>query len=145
MDNRIVNRAIPIGGSLRSRFVRPDQRGRESQLLLQDRAHLLMGGQTPSLPNRTPPMPVLGVLAIADLNTNPSDDASHGHDPLSPVPRSLVAEGEKPRLGGQLPLGAFVPTVAASTPALRPELPVPSPVMSALHCFPCSSMSFLQN
>src|SRR4030095_8960426 len=91
MDHRIVNRAVPIGCILRRRLVRSNQRGCKSQLLLQYRAHLLMGCQTPCLPNRTTPLPVSGILAVANLNANASDDAAHGHDAFPPVPSLLVA------------------------------------------------------
>src|SRR5207247_1119716 len=103
-----------------------------------------MGCQTPPLSNRTAPMPVPGLLPIADLKPHPPDDASQSHDALSPMANCSVAEGEKLRLGGQLPAGAFAPSVGASTPAPQPKLPVQSPTMSVRYYFPKSSVSFLR-
>src|SRR6266487_2699950 len=103
-----------------------------------------MGCQSPPLSNRTAPMPVPGLLPIADLKPHPPDDASQSHDALSPMANCSVAEGEKLRLGGQLPAGAFAPSVGASTPAPQPKLPVQSPTMSVRYYFPKSSVSFLR-
>ena len=53
-----------------------------------------------------------------------------------------TAEGEKPRLGGQLLVGAVAPTAAASIRALPPTLPIRYPAMTELLAYP-NSYSFL--
>ena len=68
-------------------------------------------------------MSVLRVLAVADFKPDAPHDAPQGHDALSSVANLSVAEGEKPRRGGQLLAGAVAPVVGGSIRALVPKLP----------------------
>lgn len=52
------------------------------------------------------------------------------------------AEGEKPRLGGQLLPVVFVPIAGASIRALLLKPPIQSPAMNVLCYFPMSSLPF---
>src|SRR2546430_1220677 len=56
-----------------------------------------------------------------------------------------LAEGEKPRLGGQLLLAIFAPIVGASIRALLLKLPIQCPATSGLHYSLVSSASFLDS
>src|SRR5258706_9377013 len=56
-----------------------------------------------------------------------------------------LAEGEKPRLGGQLLLAIFAPIVGASIRALLLKLPIQCPAMSGLHYSPVSFAPFLNS
>ena len=123
MNDRMVDRAVPVGRLLRSSFVRPDQRRCKCQLLLQRRTHLLVSLQAPPFSNRTTPVPIPRVLAVADLQAHPPDDASESHHALSPVSHFSLAEGGKLRLGGLLLPGAFAPVVVASIRDLLVKLP----------------------
>jgi hypothetical protein len=53
-----------------------------------------------------------------------------------------TAEGGKPRLGGQLLVGAAAPTADASIRVLPPTLPVRYPAVTELLAYP-NSYSFL--
>jgi len=53
-----------------------------------------------------------------------------------------MAEGGKPRLGGQLLVGAAAPTADASIRVLPPRLPIRYPAMTELLVYP-NSYSFL--
>src|SRR5437879_2623257 len=74
MDHRIVNLTTPFARYLGCRLIRTRQRGRESQFLLQYRAHPLVCPQSPPLPNRTTPMLILRVLAVLYHQLYPTDD-----------------------------------------------------------------------
>src|SRR5205807_1347023 len=72
------------------------------------------------------------------------DHGSQPHHLSSPMVSLSRAEGEKPRLGGQLLLGVVAPIVGASTRALLLKLLTQSPAVSGLHS-PISSASFLNS
>src|SRR5207249_980857 len=138
MDHRIVNLTTPFARYLGCRLIRTRQRGRESQFLLQYRAHPLVCPQSPPLPNRTTPMLILRVLAVLYHQLYPTDDGAQTHCLLSPVMWFPIAEGGKLRLGGWLLPGVSAPAVGASIRALLPKLPSLSRAESAADCSPRS-------
>src|ERR1017187_3107550 len=58
MNNRVVHLTAPLGRHQPGGGIGTGHRRRKGQLLLQCRTHLLVGSQTPPLPNRTAPMSV---------------------------------------------------------------------------------------
>ena len=138
MNNRVGHFAAPLGRQLPRRRIRTGQGRRKRQLLLQCRTHLLVSRQTPSLPHRTAPMPVLRVLAVPDLQLNDSEDAAQMHRLALAAVRLSSAEGGEPRRGGYPLPGAFAPRVAASIRGLLPILPSRSRAGCALAYGPSS-------
>lgn len=90
-------------------------------------------------------MLILRVLAVPHFQFYLADDGSQAHGLLSPMVNLSAAEGEKLRLGGWLLPGAFAPVVGASIRALLLELPVRSPAVSGLYCYPRSLVLSLVN
>src|SRR5579872_504837 len=130
VHGRIAERTAPLGGHLRRGFIRLGRRRREGQLVLQRRTQLLVRRQTPALPNRTTPVPVPGILSVADLQFNDADAGAQAHPPGVAVHYGCLAEGGKPRRGEQLLFGASSPTAAASIRGLLPTFLLRGPAGS---------------
>src|ERR1044071_3961724 len=82
------------------------------------------------------------VLALPHHQFHDAYDAAHSHPFFSTMLCLSTAEGEKPRPGGRLPLGAFALAAAVSIPGLRLELPAQCLAASVLLSCPSPSSSF---
>ena len=107
LDRGVFHRTAHLGRQFRRRLIRAGHGGEVSQFVFQRRTELLVGAQSPVLPDRTAPASVSRILSVPHAQGHRAEGGAQVHRLPPPMLRFAPALGEKLRRGGRLASWSF--------------------------------------